>query len=332
MSINNLIPGKSATNRQNVNNPEKSSRLTQSYRHKTADSWRLFLFVVTVFVSCTTISPVSSAQETVPSFNAIENVRPVWQFFAHGVDYFNGKTISPRLEFWALRVDINAPGIEIFVQSGAENNNSNISLSTKVSSFVRDNNLIAGMNAVPFDIISSRERQPIRNMGIVISDGVLLSPVNQYYDALIFFRNESNNQRRAAIVSQSSITSTVNIENAVGGFHHILIGGQPAQRTLNNAGRHPRSAAGVSSDGRYLYMLVIDGRRAGSIGSTERETALLLRSLGSWDGLNFDGGGSSALAMRFPDDRIRVVNTPVHNSIPGVERAVAGCFGIYIVD
>jgi exopolysaccharide biosynthesis protein len=92
--------------------------------------------------------------------------------------------------------------------------------------------------------------------------------------------------------------------------------------------RHPRSAAGVSANGEYLYLLVVDGRRSGSIGSTEKETALLLRVLGSWDGINFDGGGSSALALRYPDGKVRVVNTPIHNMIPGTERAVAGCVGI----
>jgi len=80
-----------------------------------------------------------------------------------------------------------------------------------------------------------------------------------------------------------------------------------------------------------LYLLVIDGRRSGSIGGTELDTAILLQSLGSWDGINFDGGGSSALVIRYPDNKIRAVNTPIHSGIPGRERAVAGCIGIQIV-
>ncbi|WP_461247563.1 phosphodiester glycosidase family protein, partial [Treponema sp. R6D11] len=62
----------------------------------------------------------------------------------------------------------------------------------------------------------------------------------------------------------------------------------------------------------------------------EEETALLLRQLGSWEGINFDGGGSTALAMRFADGKIRVVNTPIHGGIQGQERAVAGCIGVKI--
>ena len=94
-----------------------------------------------------------------------------------------------------------------------------------------------------------------------------------------------------------------------------------------NSERHPRSAAGISADGSHLYLLIIDGRRTGSIGATEYETALLLRSLGAWDGLNLDGGGSSALALRGRNGKVRTVNTPKHKFIAGVERAVAGCIG-----
>jgi len=95
--------------------------------------------------------------------------------------------------------------------------------------------------------------------------------------------------------------------------------------------RHPRSAAGISSDNKYLYLIVIDGRQIKSIGGTEAETALLLRALGASEAINFDGGGSSALVLRYPNGKVRVVNTPIHGQIPGRERAVAGCLGIISV-
>lgn len=257
---------------------------------------------------------------------------PQWQSFADGIGYFHGMTASPKIEFWALKIDLNAPQLRVVVKGGA--------LSAKVSSFVRDNNLIAGINAVPFDISSSREGQPIKNMGVVISGGETVAATNARYDALVFYKSGQEGNGRAAIVPQSAIHSTENIENAVGGFHQILVGGQMAERTQvknapsanaaqsASAARHPRSAAGISTDGECLYLLVIDGRRSSSIGATEAETALLLRALGSADGINFDGGGSSALALRFPDGKVRAVNTPVHGLIPGQERAVAGSLGI----
>jgi hypothetical protein len=292
--------------------------------------WRGFLFLIflLIFISCATVSPSGQERASPVLFTAIETVKPEWQPIADGIGYFHGKISNGdnQIEFWALNIDLSSPNTQIVVRDGMTNENpdkSDVTLSTKVSSFVRSNNLIAGINAVPFDIITPREGQPVKNMGLVISDGKLLSSANPYYDALVFYKDGE-----AAIASQSAIKSIENIENAVGGFHKILAEGEPAQRTQNREERHPRSAAGISANGTVLCLLVIDGRRADSTGGTEKETALLLHALGSWNGINFDGGGSSALVMRYPDGSFRTVNTPVHSGIPGRERAVAGCLGV----
>jgi hypothetical protein len=269
-----------------------------------------------------------------------ETAAAQWQPFAEeaggadtGLAYYAGRVSRPRLEFNALRVDLSHPGLRIFAAGGGGNPASRTDdgrfLSVKVSSFVRANNLTAGINALPFDPVSGKEGEPRTNIGIVVTGGVMVSPPYEHFDALVFYADGS-----AAIVSQSAIQSAELIDSAVGGFQRILEGGELVPRVLDaqarqKAGpRHPRSAAGISPDGRYLYLLVIDGRRLGSIGSTEAETALLLRALGATEGINFDGGGSTALALRYPGGKIRVVNTPIHGHIPGRERAVAGCLGI----
>jgi hypothetical protein len=308
--------------------PRTTRTLTNSCNtscRRSCGSWLVFLALLFVFSSCTTISPVSSKKENPFVFKTVENIQPQWQIFADGIDYFCGKTSSPTLEFWALKIDLSAQGLDIVVKGGAQIEDQ--TLSTKVSNFVRDNDLLAGINAVPFDIVSSKEGIAIQNVGIVISNGKMISRANPNYDALVFYKDG-----KTAIVNQSAIKSIENIENAVGGFHQILSSGEPAQRTRAGKARHPRSAAGISQDGKYLYFVVIDGRRAGSVGATEEETALLLRRLGSWEGINFDGGGSSALAMRFADGKVRVVNTPIHGGISGRERAVAGCIGVKLKD
>jgi exopolysaccharide biosynthesis protein len=277
--------------------------------------------LVFLFSSCTTLSPVSSKRENPSLFKTVENIQPQWQNFADGIDYFYGKISAPTLEFWALKIDLSSQELTIVVKGGTQIENQTLSI--KVSRFARDNNLLVGINAVPFDIVSSKEGRPIQNVGIVVSDGKLIASANSNYDALVFYKDG-----KAAIVNQSAIKSIENIENAAGGFHQILHNGELTQRTHDRKARHPRSAGGISQDGKYLYLVVIDGRRAGSVGATEKETALLLRFLGSWEGINFDGGGSSALAMRFADGKVRVINTPIHGGIQGQERAVAGCIGV----
>jgi hypothetical protein len=79
--------------------------------------------------------------------------------------------------------------------------------------------------------------------------------------------------------------------------------------------RHPRTGLGLSSDGRTLWIVVIDGRSARSAGATVEELAEAMRALGASDGVKLDGGGSSALYVR---DR-GVLNAPSD----GRERPVA---------
>jgi hypothetical protein len=267
---------------------------------------------------------LSSATISSPS---TESVQPQWKPFAEdtvdGLAYFAGRVTHPGIDFHALRIDLANAELQIVVAAGG--GDADTVLSTKISSFVRTNDLLAGINALPFSPVSGKEGEERTNLGIVVADRVMISPPSPGYDALVLYAD-----RRAAIVAQSDIASVESegIENAVGGFQRILEGGELVQRVLDVNVRHPRSAAGISSDGRFLYLLVIDGRRLGSIGATEAETAVVLRALGASEGINFDGGGSSALVLRQPNGKVRAVNIPIHDFILGRERAVAGCLGV----
>ncbi len=56
----------------------------------------------------------------------------------------------------------------------------------------------------------------------------------------------------------------------------------------------PRTMTGVSQDGRYLFLMVIDGRQPGySEGCNQAEAATWLRQVGAWEGMNLDGGGTT---------------------------------------
>jgi hypothetical protein len=285
----------------------------------------IILFSLFIFLSCASLSPVDMAREKPISQATPETLIPQWRSFAatDALVYFAGKIARPRLELWALRIDLSDPNLRVVAAGGADNGAEGTFLSSKVSSFVRDRGLLAGINALPFDPVSGREGEPRTNIGVVISDGIMLSPPHSRFDALVFWEDGS-----AAIVPQSRLQSAENITTAVGGFRQILAANEIVPRVLDLTPRHPRSAAGISADSRFLYLLVIDGRRPGSVGATEAETALILRALGAYDGINFDGGGSSALVIRYPDGAVRAVNVPIHKNIPGRERAVAGCLGV----
>jgi hypothetical protein len=330
-----------------------------AHPHCTALTFLSLIFAF-IAVSCSTLSPVTSVREVPLRAAEIEAVLPDWQPLVHkapaaeeasglaspAVAYFAGKVQSPRLEFWALKIDLTAPGLRIAVGGGeAADNRAGTVNSTWVSGFVRRNNLLAGINANPFDPVSGKEGEKRTIIGIAVAEGRLLSRPNSRFDSLVFYADGG-----AAILSQGELEesfalgNTESIYNAVGGFNIVLQEGKLPRRLLvdgvpgqdmprqnlprQDLPRHPRSATGLSADGKTLYLLAIDGRRLGSIGATEAETALLLKQLGAWDGLNFDGGGSTALALRYSDGKVRTVNIPIHHQIPGNERGVAICLGI----
>src|SRR5690606_34819096 len=78
--------------------------------------------------------------------------------------------------------------------------------------------------------------------------------------------------------------------------------------------RHPRTAVGVTAEGRLLWVTV-DGRQAPySDGMSLEELASLMARLGARDAVNLDGGGSTTMVVRGA-----VVNRP---SDAAGERAV----------
>jgi hypothetical protein len=297
----------------------------------------VFLFSLLV-LSCASLSPVSSPPASPPRVETPGDIVPHWLPFAEervrGLAYFAGSVREPRLELRALRVDLREPALKIVV-SGAEPVQGifreGVIPSVKVTGFVRRYGCLAGINANPFDSVSGREGEAQTVVGITVSGGTLVSPPHPPFDALVFYSGASPGVR-AAIVNQADLAGRgiENVENAVGGFFRVLekglVPGAVSRRTV----RHPRSAAGLSADGNTLYLLVVDGRRPGSIGATEAELGIILKRLGALNGLNFDGGGSTVLALRYPGGRVRAANTPIHLGIPGQERAVATCLGIGI--
>ncbi len=62
--------------------------------------------------------------------------------------------------------------------------------------------------------------------------------------------------------------------------------------------RHPRTAGGISADGRTLVLVVVDGRTTASVGMRCTELADLMVELGAATAINLDGGGSSTMWVR----------------------------------
>ncbi len=89
--------------------------------------------------------------------------------------------------------------------------------------------------------------------------------------------------------------------------------------------RHPRTVVGLDASGTKLTILVLDGRKPGiATGMSYDELAAEMLRLGCKEAFNFDGGGSSVMAMRDATGAMKILNQPTD----GRERAVANVLGI----
>jgi hypothetical protein len=120
------------------------------------------------------------------------------------------------------------------------------------------------------------------------------------------------------------------IFNAIAGDRYLLLGGEPLNG-LDDSAREPRTAIGFNKNGRWLYLVVVDGRQPFySEGVTFLELAKILKAHGAYFGMSLDGGGSSTMVMAGPDGQAVLLNSPIDQRLPGRERPVANHLGIYL--
>jgi exopolysaccharide biosynthesis protein len=114
---------------------------------------------------------------------------------------------------------------------------------------------------------------------------------------------------------------------AVGGGPRLVKDGEIHVTSLEEqfkpdvaSGRAPRTAVGVTDDGKLL-LIAVTGRKAyHSVGVTLDELAHIALELGAKDAMNLDGGGSSTMVVRN-----FVMNTPSD----GRERKVADAILVF---
>lgn len=197
-----------------------------------------------------------------------------------------------RHKVFAYRVDLADPAVEFFStpSNGARDKETDGQTTT---TFVKTYGVAVGINANFFSPVSTVANEPRELTGLAISRGEIVSPYESSKAVALLVTK--NNQ--ASIIT-SGLQSYTNYWTAVAGSDYILINGVPqlANCATDFCNQNPRSAVGISAGGRYLILMVIDGRQAGwSDGATLYETGQWLLRLGAWHGLNLDGGGSSAL-------------------------------------
>lgn len=110
------------------------------------------------------------------------------------------------------------------------------------------------------------------------------------------------------------------VYNSVKGDIKEAIGGRQALLWNNgvvgfsDSAQHPRTAVGTSSDGKTVWILVVDGRdelySTGSFSVSYEPLARILKAAGAADAINLDGGGSSTYVVRESDGSFTKHNKP----------------------
>lgn len=121
-----------------------------------------------------------------------------------------------------------------------------------------------------------------------------------------------------------------NVYNAIAGDRFLVHGGKK-EAGLDNNERDPRTAVGFNKNGRWLYLVVVDGRQPFySAGATFDELADILIAHGAYFGMSLDGGGSSTMVLENENGKSFILNSPIDQYVPGRERPVANHIGIFI--
>ncbi len=237
---------------------------------------------------------------------------------------------SGTSQAYIVRVDLAAPGVSFTTTPGAPGTTPNAGTSPEVmtqttSQFLQSSGAQVAINTNFFScpcVTNASNSEYL--LGLEISNGKLVSSAQSGYSSLLLTQNN-----QASLVAGGSSVNTNGVYNAVSGGGFVLqngvdvVNGSIAGDPLNP---NPRSVAGLSQNGEYLYLMAIDGRQAGySAGVTQAEEADLMSALGAWNAINFDGGGSTALVVQGTDGNPDVLNRPSG----GAERYDGANLGIY---
>jgi Phosphodiester glycosidase/PEP-CTERM motif len=228
------------------------------------------------------------------------------------------------------RIDLTAPGVG-FTTTPPSGPLETTSQTT--SQFLQSTGAEVAINANFFSDVAATP-SPEDLIGLAVSNGTVVSPQSFGSDdaAASLLITKTN----AAAVSPAGATpiDLTTVFNAVSGNQIVTNGMDTSSITPTGAphdpfGLDPRTGLGLSQDGRFLYLIAIDGRQPGySVGVTTSDEAALMIDLGVYEGLNLDGGGSTALVQAGPGGSADLIDRP-SGSFGVVERLDGNNLGVF---
>ena len=244
----------------------------------------------------------------------------------NGVTYYRNVRTSPRrMISHVLEIDMRSEGLRFLVTPPLRDSVPQLCTRT-TSQFLHNHDMQIAINGDEFHYLDPLDYppqnycpdggDPVRLSGYAASRGRVYSAKAPGHPVLYI------NQRNEITFDEPK----GKVYNAISGERTLVSKGKKIAG-LDAQQLQPRTAIGINQNGRWLYLVVIDGREV-SEGATYSELANLLISYGVYTGMSFDGGGSSTMVIEDVDRLPYILNTPVDENTPGRERAVANHLGI----
>ena len=285
--------------------------------------------VMTISLVMVIISPIASKADT-----TLDDWTPIFK----GIDRTTGRMTptggdTKTMVVQILRVDLTDPDVQLLTTPPATNYQARVreTLGQSVSSFLQANQIQVAINANFYDpVIPSSPGLSAVVKGLHISRGFTVSSQDSSQDssAALF----TTNKQVLFVRNNYPPTNTAGIYTAISGRYELISNG--VNLANNNTspirGDQPRTAVGASEDGKYLFMLVIDGRQPGwSDGAEDEDVSAWFLSVGAYNAVMMDGGGSTTMAMSDCLGNAVRLNRPSDLLAQGHERYVGSHFGVF---
>lgn len=229
---------------------------------------------------------------------------------------------------YVMRIDLFAPGVSL--ETSGHSGSLNTTAET-ITQFAARTGVRGAINGNFFAPCCNAQPEPKTVIGLLVSNSSVVSPLTsdptQSEAVLAVTRQNRAFIAEAPQIPQAQLNL---IQTAVAGSAILLKNGQDVSAQSPNEGDplnpNPRTLVGLSDNGRFLYMVVIDGRLPGySTGTTNEQSAQLMKAVGATDAINLDGGGSTEMVRADQIGEPFIVDTPSG----GAERYDAVGFGFH---
>lgn len=271
------------------------------------------------------------------SFTAFAQTIPSnleWKKLCDGIEHVHFTIQEPLLNVNVLRIDAANPSLTFHTTSPSKDwvSDENETDRRTLPDSAVEEDMVVAVNANfyrPFNAQTRVSRGPADNLGLVVSNGVLVSPTIDGYPSFI-----QNKDRSVEIREVNKEDSLDKIQTAVSGRNFVLKDGECVSKEQEDSfaylkNRHPRTVVGISKDKKFVYLVTIDGRQPEfSVGTSILESGKILLQLGAYDAVNLDGGGSTTMVYRDESGKPVVLNQPVGLGPASTLRHNANALGV----